>query len=398
MQNEKSAPYERPYKALGNLVRKHLDKFSQTWLANQLGVSSQFINMIVHGKKRFSKNKLCQFAVLTKENIETLAELSRYEITDVMQKYHPAFLMHSDIDNCIYQMGFQISLAKKTREFGEPELAKSQLFFTIETLQNRIQMDNDHLKDIRDLKYWLIRAYAERMACNNDVMLRGLTVNAVLPDFYKLQTLAIQINDDKGLAIGHSWLAGAYYVDHDFKNARGCALKALAFLNDDSSYLAETLRGLMIDHARLKDINGFNFYRSKSLDSIDNGFINTPMDIATIFEGIGQSETHLGDLNAINAIQKSEEEMRKLNDRKKSRPLKYLQINRSKLEYDLEMKIHGYTLDQNTLNDHARKAENSANSLKDYVRHREEINHLIKCLNIPTPVKARTSQQLKLFY
>ena len=72
--------------------------------------------------------------------------------------------------------------------------------------------------------------------------------------------------------------------------------------------------------------------------------------------------------------------MQKLNERKKNRSLRYLQIHRSKLDYFLKMKSLGITVDYQEVNDCAQKAKNSAKVLKDYHRHSAEIDHLIICL------------------
>jgi len=104
-------------------------------------------------------------------------------------------------------------------------------------------------------------------------------------------------------------------------------------------------------------------------------------------------------MDAINKIQDAEKEMQELNEFKKNRPLRYLQIHRSRLGYYLKMKSLGHKLDYQLINEYAQKASNSALSLKDYSRHREEINRLIKCLKIPTMNKPKTynSQQSLLF-
>ena len=104
-------------------------------------------------------------------------------------------------------------------------------------------------------------------------------------------------------------------------------------------------------------------------------------------------------MDAINKIQDAEKEMGKMSGRKKNRQLRYLQIHRSKLSYYLKMKSLGHTVDYQIINEYAQKASNSALSLKDYSRHRDEINHLIKCLEIPTMNKPKTynSQQSLLF-
>jgi hypothetical protein len=103
--------------------------------------------------------------------------------------------------------------------------------------------------------------------------------------------------------------------------------------------------------------------------------------------------------NAINKIQDAEKEMRKLNEFKKNRPLRYLQIQCSKLSYYLKMKLLWYILDYQIVNEYAKKASASAKTLIDYSRHRDEINRLIKCLKIPTMNKPKTynSQQSLLF-
>jgi len=312
-----------------------------------------------------------------------LAELSGYTTFEVMDKFNSAYLMHTSVSNFISQMSKEKLIAQLLRESGEPELAKSQLFFTIDALEKRIKITEDNTKDIRDLKFILIRAYAERIACNNEIMLSGRTVSAVMPDFARLQPLAIGIKDDKGSAIGHSLLAGAYYVDNQFEKARENALKALAFLEDDPSLLAETLRGLIIDNTKLNDLNGYKTYETKAIDAIDKGIINTPMDMAAILEGIGQAKTQLGNPDAIYKIEDAEKEMRKLNELKKNRPLRYLQIHRSKLNYYLTMKSLGYTLDYEIVFDSANRAMNSIKTLKDYSRYCKEINRLIEQLDIP---------------
>jgi hypothetical protein len=63
------------------------------------------------------------------------------------------------------------------------------------------------------------------------------------------------------------------------------------------------------------------------------------------------------------------------------------------------MKSLGYTVDYQIVNEYAQKASDSAKTLKDYSRHREEINRLIKCLEIPPTYQPKTnnSQQSLLF-
>jgi hypothetical protein len=194
-------------------------------------------------------------------------------------------------------------------------------------------------------------------------------------------------------------LEGAYYVDRDFKNARGNALKTTPFLRDNPSFLSETLQRLTIDNAKLNDLEGYKIYETEAINAIDKGIINTPMNVATILEGIGNAKTQFRDMDAINKIQDAEKEMQKLNEFKKNRPLRYLQIHRSKLSYYLKMKSMGHKLDYQLISEYAQKASNSVLSLKDYSRHREEINHLIKCLDIPPIYKLKTnnSQQSLLF-
>lgn len=123
------------------------------------------------------------------------------------------------------------------------------------------------------------------------------------------------------------------------------------------------------------------------------------MDVATILEGIGLSKTQFGDIDAINIIQDAEKEMQKLNEYKKNRPLRYLQIHRSRLGYYLKMKLLGYTVDYQIINDYAQKASNSVKTLKNYSRYREEINRLIECLEIPPMHKLTNNycQQSLLF-
>lgn len=87
-------------------------------------------------------------------------------------------------------------------------------------------------------------------------------------------------------------------------------------------------------------------------------------------------------MDAINKIQDAEKEMQKLNGLKKNRPLRYLQIHRSRLSYYLKMKLLGYSVNQNLLGTYAKKTLDSLKTLPDYALHREEINSIIHRLKI----------------
>jgi transcriptional regulator with XRE-family HTH domain len=386
-------------KTLGELVREFRGSYSEEWLANQIGVSRNYISMIENGKSQPSPYRLCQLAVIFKKDIYELAGMTDHPLDKVIKKYNSAFLLQTNANYLICQLETEISSAQTLRESGEPELAKSQLFFWIDHAQKRIESEKDDQKDVRTLSRKLIRAYAVRIVCNNDMQLRGNAVSAATPDFTKLQSLAIKIKDNMGLAIGNTCFAGAFYVDRRFKEAREYALKAVLFLDDNPSFLAETLRGLMIDHAQLDNLKGYRLYETQAFNAIDKGIINSPMDFAAIMEGMGRSKIQFGDLDAINKIQEAEKEMQKLNEYKKNMPLRYLQIHRSRLGYYLKMKSLGHKLDYQIVSEYAQKASNSALSLKDYPRHREEINRLIRCLNIPPIHKPKTNncQQALLF-
>jgi tetratricopeptide (TPR) repeat protein len=287
--------------------------------------------------------------------------------------------------------------SQQTREFGEPELAKSQLFFTIENMEKRISLEADNLKDLLDIKFLLIRNYAERMACDNDISLRGETVKAVMPDFAKLMTLAVISKDNHGMALAHSWLAGAYFVDGDHQKAKENADRAVPFFNEDPMMLAETLRGLMIDHALLKDKQGFDLYKFKALEAVENGLIKTPMDIAVIREGIGHSKTVFGQMDAIEDLQAAEREMSKVNALKKPRPVEYLRIYRSVLNYFQRMKDLGKKINYQIYDEYVQKAFRSSTALKDYPRHRKEIEEIIKEFPTYHLNKSAGVKQLGLF-
>ncbi len=61
------------------------------------------------------------------------------------------------------------------------------------------------------------------------------------------------------------------------------------------------------------------------------------------------------------------------------------------------MKSLVYTVDYQIINDYAEKASNSAKSLKVYLRHSEEINTIIRKLNIPIIQSQQGIEQLRLF-
>jgi len=386
-------------KTLGELIRELRGSHSQNWMGKQLGVTSKHISLVEHDHRNLPPYRLGLLASKFHLDIDKLAKISKTNPDKISERYNADYLVQTDIDECITQIELDISLVRQSHEIGNPELAKSQLFFTIDSLEKRVNAEQDLAKDIRELKHYLIEAYNQRMVCNNDLQLRGEAVKAVLGDFGKLKNLAKEIGDEIGLAIGYTWLAGAYYVDGDFKKARENALRALPYLKYYSSYLAETLRGLMMDHAKSKNSDGYKLFERQAKDAIEEGLINTPMDVATIYEGIGQSKTHLGDLDAIFKFQDARKEMHKLNEHKKSRPLRYLQIKRSELNYYLTMKLLGFTIDYQTLGDLAESATNSAITLKDYVRHHQEINRLIRRLDIPPLYRPKTNNsQQSLFF
>lgn len=192
-------------------------------------------------------------------------------------------------------------------------------------------------------------------------------------------------------------LEGAYYVDRDFNKARDNALKAIPFLRDNPSFLAETLRGLMIDHAHLNDLKGYKTYETEALDAVYKGTINAPMDVATIYEGIGNAKTQFGDMDAIFLLEEAEKEMQILNEKKKNRPVIHMQIHRTKLEYLIKMEFLGLTLDQRIVNEFSGKAKDSIKTLPEYTRHKFEINSLINRLKTNACQLKQDYQQMKLF-
>ncbi len=68
----------------------------------------------------------------------------------------------------------------------------------------------------------------------------------------------------------------------------------------------------MIDHSHLNALKGYKTYETEAFDAVCKGTINAPMDVATIYEGIGNAKTQYGDMDAINKIQDAEKEMQKI--------------------------------------------------------------------------------------
>jgi len=82
---------------------------------------------------------------------------------------------------------------------------------------------------------------------------RKSIVSEVMGDYAKANALAVDINDQNGLASAHSWLAGSYYIARNFTKVKEHALISIPFLQNDKPIFSEILRGLMLDHVQFGD-------------------------------------------------------------------------------------------------------------------------------------------------
>lgn len=121
------------------------------------------------------------------------------------------------------------------------------------------------------------------------------------------------------------------------------------------------------------------------------------MDIAIIQEGIGHSKTVFGKMDAVDDLQAAEDEMNKVNHLKKPRPLEYLRIYRSMLNYFQRMKELGIRINNQQFNEYAEKAHNSSIALKDYVRHRSAIDRILTKHPLNQNKRFEKIRQLGLF-
>jgi len=385
MENKNSVTSARPYEALGKWIREHRGSHSQAWLANLLGVSDNFISMVEKGKRSLDDDHLCILAVQFRADIFKLAKLAKLEdITALQKKYNSFYFFQTESPELISQLQNVIQIARLSRENGDPDLTIRFLPFWINLVESRIQNEADNLKTIWDLKHILIRVYAERIACNNEYLSKSECVTAALPDFARIQKLSIDINDSHGLGIGFSWLAGAYFVDGFFEKAREHAQKSIPFLENNSFLFAETLRGLIIDNAFLSDLRRHEETERRAIRAVESGQIKSSADVTAIYEGIGLAKTQLGDQKAIEYIKKAENEMNRVDENKTSRPLRYLQIHRTRLFYYLTMKKLGIPFDYQEIAYYAGQAINSTKAINKYPRHRGRILGLIEQLQLPT--------------
>lgn len=385
------------YPELAEWLRKSLEKHSQKWLADQLGVSESYVSMVEEGDKRFSAHNTSQLVDIFNIDIYRISEMSKLDPEDVKAKYDIGSLNYLPADILMSQFQIELDSARYKRECGEPGSAIEMISFWIKTLEKRIKSGHDTLKDKKEFKRSLNQSYCLRMVSNCDIQPWKYVSLGIHEDYLKVKKLTQEINDNNALAIANTWLADAYYVDSEYKKALDYLSLSLPKLRNNNNEYCEALKDLILIKAHLQDRKGMQVLIDQFTQDRNQGIIVASSDIANILEGIARAKIRFGEEDAFYILEEAEKEIQNPLVNNRFRLLINMQILRSKLDFCERKKSQGYSLDQTQLDHYIKNAIILTNTLKEYQRHRNIIQSLIKKLNDRKNPSDKSYEQLTLF-
>jgi len=170
----------------------------------------------------------------------------------------------------------RLGFARKFRDIESPQTALQIINKSILTLENRIAVELDLYKDIKEMqefKHLLLRTLSEKIKCLTLLLPRHLVIHECKPIYACMKKLSMEIDKRhhkqknhfpraissmlldhhaptiSGLALSDSSLAAVYFVAQDYENAIQYQQKALPNCEFDKNILAETYRGLLLSLA-----------------------------------------------------------------------------------------------------------------------------------------------------
>ena len=142
----------------------------------------------------------------------------------------------------------------------------------------------------------------------------------------------------------------------------------------------------MLNYAYSDQSEDFKETEKESLDSIEKGKIENPLDIASLLEACGTGRTILGLPDAQKKLEKADDEITRGGERGMSRPVTELQILISKLGELYDRKMNGKVVDKRKSIEIAHEAYKLA-KVHGYKRHIRYIDSMTLGIGIYNDLK-----------
>ena len=330
----------------GKWLRKQRGSPDQQWLADKLGVKRHTISEYETGDKIPSPIRLARIASLFHADIPELSEMTGRKVIDIQKCFDNVVNHQLSIQEFKKQAYVEINSTNVLREVGDNKDAIDILDSWISEIEDRISLNQDNLKDLRELKLIAAKGYVERLACKSEMQYIGSVIGEMTGDFGKAVNYSVESGNQSTLGWANSWFAGGQYVALNYSASITYAKKALLYCPGDPSLRAETLRVLYLDYAYLKQYDLAQKTEEEALKDLDTGVISSPKDRAGLWEGISRGHAILAKEGAIHRLDSAKEEMTILEGQKQVKPIRNLQILRSELIMMGEFMRRGLSIDR----------------------------------------------------
>lgn len=298
---------ECKYPKFRDWINRRLGDESHQWLADRTGKARSTITGYCGGNERPPKMVLARIINLFGENPLEIADFLYYDYEEIDELCQYLQITNSPVANFLKQAWSHLFNNRQSRENGLISDELNSIDYWIGLLDNRIESKMDTKTNIHELKKVSTHFHLERMACISAIATdRTQVPKEVAEDFSKIVKYSIDLGENLndlypfdsrqasfkalegdyqifyGLGQCHSWMAGAYFVARDFKQSVVFAKKALPHCSFDKNLLAETIRGLLLGLAHLKESEEFlrvEVFAQGLIES--NSFEQMDMDLIT---------------------------------------------------------------------------------------------------------------------